>query len=191
MTEAPSSPYPYRIGRIARPHGLKGDLVLQLFRRRDRGADPDDHRLRKLAPPWPAEVEREDGRYVQIRVTHARWLDPMRMVLRLDGVGDRTAAEAWVGVYFDVHPDQLPLLVADEVDACFEARVLDADTQANLGEVVAIRDNGAQALLEILLEDESLALVPFVPQLVTEVGADEGGRFVRISPLPGLLEVNR
>lgn len=189
--DAETDTYPYRIGRVARPHGLKGDVVLQLFRRRGFGAHGEDHRLQRLDPPWSAEVEREDGRVDEVQVTHARWLDPIRLILRLRGVADRTAAEGLVGVYFDAHPDQLPEWIADPVDACFEARAVHAESGEALGEVVAIRDNGAQALLEIELVDGALALVPFVAEMVVEVGVDEKGRFVRVQPLPGLLEVNR
>lgn len=180
--------FPYRIGRIARAHGLKGDVVLQLFRRRIRDDYPTV--FARLSPPFEVELEHLDERVERLQVTHLRWLDPLRLVLRWAGDPDRTDAERRVGTYLDAHPDRLPSLLVDPVDACFEARAIHAQTGASLGEVVAIRDNGAQALLELELPSGGEALVPCVPELVVEIGADAEGRFVRIAPLPGLLEVN-
>ncbi|MEL6186684.1 MAG: hypothetical protein AAFU79_18850 [Myxococcota bacterium] len=183
-----ASDFPYRIGRVARAHGLKGDVVLQLFRRRVRDAYADG--WVRLSPPFPAELEHLDERLERVSVTHLRWLDPLRVVLRVSGWSDREAAERRIGTYLDAHPEHLPSALTDPVDACFEARALHAESGEPLGEVIAIRDNGAQALLELELEGGAEALVPYVPELVVEVGTDEAGRFVRILPLPGLLEVN-
>lgn len=185
--------FPYRVGRIARAHGLEGDVVAQLFRRRDHALDPERLAAKRLKRPMPVEIEHADETLEQLFVTRVRWLDPVRVVLRFDGVVDRDAAEDLVGAYLDFDPERLAPELSDEVDRCFDARVLDADSGRRLGEVEAIRDNGAQALLELRLEgdEEPSALVPVVPELVVEIGADDEGRWVRLRPLPGLLEVNR
>jgi 16S rRNA processing protein RimM len=183
--------FPLRVGRVARAHALRGEVVLQLLRRREHAADLKSLALRRLARPLDVELEHPDETLERHRVTHVRWLDPVRAVLRLEGVEDRDAAEALQGAYLDVDPERLAPELCDAVDACFGARVLDADAGDHLGWVGAIRDNGAQALLEIELDGGGEALVPVVPELVTETGVDEEGRFVRVRPLPGLLEVNR
>lgn len=192
--EAPYE-YAYRLGRIARAHGVRGEVVVQLFRRRAEVAGSEGQRWVRLRRPLPVEIEHLDERLEHRFVTHVRWLDPLRVVMRFSGLSDRARAEAMVGAYVDVDPSHLAPEVHDAIDACFDARVLDADTGALLGWVEAIRDNGAQALLEIRLEgdeeDAEPALVPVVPEIVAAIEADAEGRLVRIRPIPGLLEVNR
>lgn len=191
LSPDPQTVFTYRVGRIGRPHGLRGELVLQLFRRRDR-SDVVGPRWVRLRAALEAELEHPDERLERVRVTHIRWVDPLRTVLRLDGVQDRLAAERLLGCYFDLDPGRLVPELNDDVDGCFGARVLDAESGTLLGSVFAIRDNGAQPLLEIVLagREEPSALVPVVPELVPEIDSDAGGRYVRIRPLPGLLEVN-
>ena len=181
-------PFPYRIGRVARPHGLRGELMVQLFRRRDLALDEARHHWRRLKHPQLVELEDELERLERLTLTHIRWLDPIRVVLRFAEIGDRTEAEARIGSYLDLDPEGLRPELNDEVDRCFLAEVRHAETDAVLGQVVAIRDNGAQALLEVETPDEGeRVLVPFVPAFVVEVHALPGEpRRVRLSPIPGL-----
>ena len=183
--------FPYRTGRIARAHGLKGDVLVQFFRRREHAADPKKCKMLKLRHPLLAELEFQDESLERVEVTHIRWLDPIRAVLRLSECQDRDTAEQLVGAYFDVDPERLALELHDDVDACFEARAIDADSGRSLGEVIRITDNGAQALLELEMSEGETALIPVVGELVVKVGRDNNGRFVHIRPLPGLLEANR
>lgn len=192
MSEA-GHEFPYRVGRLARARGLQGELVLQFFRRRDLADRPEHLRWMRLKPSLPFEIEHQDERMERGRVTHVKWLDPLRVSLRVEGWDSREAAERRVGAYFDVDPSQLPAQLFDDVDLCFEARALDADSGALIGEVVAVRDNGAQALLEVMLADhpeDAMALIPAVAPLMADSGVDEGGRWVRINVIPGLLEAN-
>lgn len=182
-------PFPYRVGRLSRPHGLRGEVVAQLFRRRDHAADPKRQRWLPLKPPLAVEIEDRTEALERLTVTHVRWLDPIRVVLRVAELTDRDHAEARIGAYLDIDPARLNDALHDEVDRCFEAEVRHAETGELLGEVFAIRDNGAQALLEIeLAADGSMALVPYVPAFVEGVEAEGDSRVVRIRPIPGLLE---
>ncbi len=183
--EAPDlTAFPYRIGRIARAHGLKGELMLQCFRRRD------DRTLaqRRLARPMELELSHPDERLEPATLTHLRWIDGSRVILRLTGFEDRDQAEARVGCYVDVDPARLAPELGDEVDRCFGAEAWDEEQGARIGTIEAIRDNGAQALLEIGLDGGGEALVPAVPPIL--LGIDADGR-VLLRPPPGLLEVNR
>lgn len=182
-----SLPFPYRIGRVSRAHGLRGELLVQLFRRRPNGMHPAAHRFRKLKQPMPIELEYETERLEPLEVTHAKWVDPIRLVVRLAGVDDRDGAEARVGCYFDVDPSRFDPAIADEVDRAFDAEVVDADSGERLGEVQAIRDNGAQALLEIDVGKDEPVLVPVVEAFVTAIEREGDTARVRLRPIPGLL----
>lgn len=181
-------PFPYRIGRIGRAHGLDGAVMVQLFRRRHHAGDPAAHRFRRLKPPMPVEVAYPTDRLEALTLTHVKWVDPIRLVARFAEIGDRDRAEARTGCYLDVEPDQLDPAIADPVDAAFGAEVIDADSGERLGSVVAIRDNGAQALLEVDIGAAEDALVPVVPELVVGIDVVDGRRTVRLRPIPGLLD---
>ena len=176
----------YRVGRLLKAHALRGDVVVQRFR-----ALPitvDDLKGRRVKGEAPILLERDDwprGRWTRLR--HIRWLDPTRAVVHLDGIDDRDAAEAVQGAFVDLDPARLPAELTDEVDAVFGAQAVDADTGAPLGEITDIRDNGAQAILEI--GDEPGILVPWVEAFIA--GVDAGPpKTVKIRPIPGLLEAN-
>ena len=161
--------YSYRIGRILRAHGLKGDVTLQLFR------------------PRFLEDERKSGKQqIEIggveRVLRAvQGYGADRAIIHLEGIEDRNQAEAIEGEYLDVDPKNLPSLLTDELDPLFGKEAVDP-AGARIGEIVDIRDNGAQAIL-VIGEEEILVPAPFV----VEVRAEQ----VVIDAPEGLLDVNR
>lgn len=166
--------------------------MVQMFRRRGL-ADTLGLGQVRLKAPLASELEYPDERLERVWVSHARWLDPVRVVLWLEGVRDRTQAEARQGCYVDVDPTRLVDELTDAIDACFGARVIDADTGAMLGEIAAIRDNGAQPLFEMRRVGPGAAdpvLIPAVPELVPELHTGGEDRWVRVRVLPGLLEAN-
>lgn len=191
MAEDEPVPFPHRIGRVARAHGLRGEVLVQMFRRRALGADPARMKFRKLTRPLEVEVEYPDERLERLHVSHVRWVDPIRVVLRITELQDRDEAEALAGCYLDIDPEQPSPALLDDIDGAFGARALDADDGRVLGEIFAIRDNGAQALFELTLDadPEQSALVPVVEDFVAEIGRDDAGRFVRLRLIDGLLEV--
>lgn len=181
--------FSYRVGRVIRPHGMEGELLVQLFRAR--AVDAAAHKRRPAAAgdcvvlavlPEHEDVERE----AVFQLSSVRWLTPQRLSLRLAGVPDRTAAEALIGAALDLDPDALPAVLTDASDAAFGAEVLLEDG-SSLGKVRDIRHNGAQA---ILLVGEEELMIPFVEAFVLGVEASPDGRRVRVRTIPGLLEAN-
>lgn len=183
--------FAYRTGRIARGHGLRGEVLVQFFRKRDLALEPSRLKWKRLSPPFAAELEYQDEQTETVTITHVRWLDPIRVVLRIEESQNRNDADRCTGAYFDVDPGFLIPELHDDVDACFEARVIDAESEQNVGQVQRISDNGAQALLDVELIDGGWALIPFVEAIVEAVGEDELGRYVKVRPMPGLLEANK
>lgn len=126
---------------------------------------------------------------------------PDRVVARVDGIADRTAAEGLKGTRLYVNREALPDPDDEEfyhVDLIGCAAVLtgaagdvggevDATGDNDVsGTVTAVHDFGAGAVLEIDLASGASLMVPFSRACVPEV--DLGRRRLRIVPEPGLLD---
>jgi ribosomal 30S subunit maturation factor RimM len=174
----------HRIGRIIRAHGLSGDVLLQLFR--SRPVETAQLKFHRENPVRQLELEHDDGRASVHDVVGVRWVSPSNIVMALGGVNTREDAERCIGAFVDIDPQDAPVGIADEVDRVFGARVVDVETERELGEIEDIRDNGAHAVL-VVGPDEILS--PWVDEFIDSVqeGADP---VVRVRPIPGLLEAN-
>ncbi len=150
------------LGRIGGPHGVKGWVRIQSF------TDPRDNILsyrRWLLGgkgQW-APVELSDGR-----------MQGKTVVALLDGVDDRTAAEAIRGREIAIHRDELPPLQDDEYywADLVGLRVRTVDGQ-DLGVVDHLIQTGANDVLAVRGDRERL--IPMVVgQYVTRVALDAG-----------------
>jgi len=101
---------------------------------------------------------------------------------RVEGIGDRTAAEALKGTRLYVARDALPDLEEDEFYHAdlvgLHAVSVDGE---ELGRVVALHDFGAGDLLEIEPADGPPLVVPFTRETVPEIDTDKG-RLVLVPP---------
>jgi 16S rRNA processing protein RimM len=148
---APAGPDRLEVGRIGRAHGLRGEVAVQLT----------SDRTERLAVG--AELYAGDRRLV---VASAR-PHQQRVLVRFDGVEDRTAAEALHGAVLaaDVLPSEPDEFWVHELIGC---RVRDV-AGTELGVVEAVEANPASDLL--VLDGERLVPLRFVtahePGLVT------------------------
>ena len=92
------------LAEVARPHGVRGELRLKIY-------NPDSDLLERQRRV--RMVDKEGGaRLVRIKSVRAV---PGALLIRLDGVNDRDAAEALRGARFEVPRDALePIDGADE-----------------------------------------------------------------------------
>jgi len=164
MVMATSSEDRVCVGAIAGVRGLKGEVRIKSFT-----ADPDD-----IAAYGP--VSTEDGkRSFRVNVTaRAKGL----IIARLDGVDDRTAAEALKGTRLYVPRSALPE-PGDGVFYHADLIGLKAETRdgASLGTVKAVHNFGAGDILEIADADgegKEELLVPFTSDAVPDVDLDKG-----------------
>jgi 16S rRNA processing protein RimM len=168
------------VARIGKPHGLRGEVTLDLR------TDEPDRRfvtgavLRAEPPRGSASPLR------QVTVASTRW-HSSRLLATFEEVGDRTAAEAARGLmlYARVAADESP----EDPDEYYDHQLVglaayDVDGRP-LGEVTGLVHGGAQDLLSIRTPDGRDTLVPFVKQLVPEVDV-AGGRVV-VADRPGLV----
>ena len=134
------------LAAVAGAHGIRGEVRLKLF------SDSAD-RLAHHKQIYVGGVER---RLISVR-------DSGKMaVARIEGVGDRGAAEALRGSLLEVERDALPSLDEGEyyhVDLIGLAAVDGEGTP--VGTVVAVENFGASDLLEVELDGGKRSLIPF------------------------------
>jgi 16S rRNA processing protein RimM len=158
------------LGRIAGAHGIKGDVAIRSFT-----ADPAA--IASYGPLSDAAGARSFGLRV-VRVTDKA------VIVRIEGVVDRTAAEALKGVELYVDRARLPAAGEREfyhADLIGLAAV-DADGRA-IGEVVAVQNFGAGDLIEIRMAGlRETEFIPFNDAFVPSVDV-AGGRIVVAMPV--------
>lgn len=164
------------VGRVARAQGLAGQLRLSTF---DHAAPS----LREGAQLW---LRSKDGAEKVFTVRAIR-RSPDGIVVDVDGVTTRTAAEALQGLEVHIAQADLPSLGHNEFWA-FELAGFAAvdETGARLGEVVQVAHGVAHDLLEVRLPSGAVKVVPWVEALIPRV--DRDSRTVVIRAIPGLLD---
>jgi 16S rRNA processing protein RimM len=166
------------VGRLRKPHGLKGDC--SLFPLTDSPEEifaPDREvwvvDLQGETVAGPLTVERS-------RSYHREWL------VKFTGIESREALEPFRGKFLGVPPDALGPLAEDEVylhelDG-FSVRLVD-DTP--LGLVSAIYELPAGLMIEVQGPSREF-LLPYKKEFVREV--DRAGRRLVVSPPEGLID---
>jgi 16S rRNA processing protein RimM len=167
------------VGRIGKPHGLRGEVTVEV-----RTDEPEQ----RFAPGSLLAAEPPEGsasRLTALEVLSSRW-HQTTLLVRFAELADRTAAEGARGTTLLAH---LPADASPEdPDEFYDHQliglsVVDLEGQ-EIGEVTGVV-HGAQDLLEIRATDGRPTLVPFVTALVPEVDV-VGGRVV-VADRPGLV----
>src|SRR5580698_8714535 len=166
------------VGRIGRPHGIRGDVVVDVR--------TDDPGLRFAVGSVLATEPAAAG---PLTIGGTRWHSG-RLLVSFDGVPDRSAAQELGGVLLTVESDDLEDLGDPDEYRDHQLVGLTVLTSAGerVGTVADVLHHG-QDLLVIKGDGPRQGaeiLVPFVAALVPEVDLP-GGRLV-IDPPPGLLE---
>ncbi|WP_300343077.1 ribosome maturation factor RimM [Nesterenkonia sp.] len=167
-----------RVARIGKPHGIRGEVTVQLF---------TDEPAERLAPG--SQLIREPGRDTQDRTTSVLTVSRQRWnkqicLLGFDEIADRSAAEALRGsvLYIDVSSDQ------EDEEGWYshelEGMVCVDAAGRKLGVVAELITGPAQDLLVVTTEAGEEVLVPFVEAIVPHI--DPGSRQIRLTPPEGL-----
>jgi 16S rRNA processing protein RimM len=150
------------VGTITRPHGLRGEVVVQLVTTETSRVDP-------------GSVLDAEGRSLVVRTSRPH---QKHWVVAFEGVESREAADALRATTLRAEP--LPDDDALWVHELIGARVVDTDG-VDRGTIEAVQENPASDVLVL----ESGALVP----LTFAVGWDVRGERLRIDPPPGLFDL--
>jgi len=160
------------VGTVGRAHGLRGEVMVRVH------TDYADERFA------PGSVLRRTGAAGDpLEVASARRQGDA-MVVRFNGVADRSQAEALRGteLWASVEPGEDA--EGEYHDAALVGLVVRCG-EAAVGRITAITHNPTQDLL-VVDTGAGERLVPFVSALVPVV--DVAGGFVEVADLPGLLE---
>jgi len=135
------------LAAVAGAHGIRGELRLKLFGTAD-----------SLAVHKSIFVGGREGKLTSFRATGKG------AVASLEGVNDRSAAEALRGQLIEIDRASLPPLADDEYYHADLIGVPCVDREgAEVGTVAAVENYGAGDLLEIELEGGRRSLIPFRP----------------------------
>jgi 16S rRNA processing protein RimM len=169
------------IGRIGKPHGVRGELVVEV-----RTDSPEERFAIGSVLHARGPRERATRDYV---VEDARGHSG-RLLLALAGVEDRTAAEALRGKLFVVDTEELP--PSDDPDEYYDHQLqgLRAVTVAGdeIGTVAEVLHSSAGELLAVKDAAGREILIPFVLAIVPEISLAAGT--VTIDPPKGLLNLD-
>ncbi|MET9294548.1 ribosome maturation factor RimM [Streptomyces sp. NPDC003077] len=164
------------VARIGRAHGIKGEVTVEVR------TDEPEVRLAPGAvlatdPPAVGPLTIETGR------VHSG-----RLLLRFEGVRDRTGAEALRNTLLiaDVDPDETP----EDPEEFYDHQLVDLDVVTadgtEVGRITEITHLPYQDLLVVERPDGTEVLIPFVSEIVPEIDLEE--QRAVIDPPPGLLD---
>jgi 16S rRNA processing protein RimM len=165
------------VGRVGRAHGLRGEVTVEV-----RTDDPDT----RFAPG--AVLETDPARRGPLTVSSFR-VQSGRLVLRFDGIEERTAAEELRNTLLMVEadPDERP----DDPDEYYDHQLVGLSVVSvdgnEVGTVAQMLHLPTQDLFAVERPDGREVLIPFVGEIVPEVDLDAGT--VLVDPPPGLLEL--
>lgn len=166
------------VGQIAGARGLNGEFFVRSF--------TDDPQAIERYGPLSTEL---GDRSLKV---HVVGVTKNGLVVRAEGIDDRSGAEALRGLRLYVSREVLP---APDDDEFYHADLIGLVTQiaadgepsvAPFGRVAAVHDFGAGPILEIERAGAPPLMIPFTRAAVPTVDI-EGGRIV-IAFLPGLFE---
>ena len=170
------------VGRIGKPHGIRGEVSVELWTDEPERRFAVDARLLVQRPSGgPAPAHRS------LRVAATRWHQG-RLLVRFAELSDRNAAEAVRGLELTVAvaPDERP----EDPEEFYDHQLVGLDVVttdgAPVGTVAEVLHSAAQDLLVVRRDGRDEALVPFVAALVPEV--DLGAGRLVVADRPGLLE---
>jgi 16S rRNA processing protein RimM len=168
------------VGRVVKAHGITGEVVVEI-----RTDDPDS----RFAPGvrLRGRPGRGDGPEREFVVESSR-PHSGRLLVRLAGIEDRTAAEALRGILFVIDSADLPPI--EDPDEFYDhqlegLRVRTVDGR-EVGTVSEVLHTAAGELLAVRAGEREV-LVPFVREIVPTVSLKE--RTIEIDPPDGLLEL--
>ena len=166
------------VGRIGRPHGLCGELTVQVH--------TDDPDSRFAAGSVLATEPAARG---PLTVSSSHWHSG-RLLVRFDGYADRSSAEDLRGTLLVM--DSSEVGPAGDPDEFHDYELIGLDVATVAGEPVGVVTNVLHQGQDLLVirpagPEAEEVLVPFVAALVPEVDV-KAGRLV-IDPPPGLLDL--
>ena len=163
------------VGLIAKVHGIGGEVVVHPL--------TDDPGRFNAGATVLLEVP---GAPASQRLILGSRMHQQRFLVLLEGVADRTAAEALRGGRLCVRESDLPALPPGQVWLHdLPGMAVESEDGADLGTVHQVLETGEDRRLLVVRGPQGEFLVPFIEQFVLSV--DRDARRIRIRVLEGLL----
>ncbi|MYS93967.1 MULTISPECIES: ribosome maturation factor RimM [Streptomyces] len=164
------------VARIGRAHGIKGEVTVEVR--------TDEPELR-LAPGTVLATDPAAAGPLTIETGRVH---SGRLLLRFEGVGDRTGAEALRNTLLiaEIDPEELP----EGEDEYYDHQLIDLDVVTadgtEVGRITEISHLPTQDLFIVERPDGSEVMIPFVEEIVSEIDLAE--QKAVITPPPGLID---
>lgn len=175
------------VGRIRRPHGVRGELLLEALTDEPGAIFAPGRRVFQGTPDGALWL---DPRTRQPRTLEVKALRPVKdgFLLTLVEIADRTEAEKWNGRCLLVPVEELSEPDDGEVFAheLVGMQLMDAESAAVIGEVIEFYELPQGLLLDFRTPQGRVASLPFVDEFVDDV--DRDARTIRVRLPDGLLE---
>ena len=164
------------IGKVAKAHGIKGELKLISFS----GELESISRCKTLTLIFDTDKISPVFNVLQSRI------GKKEVLVRLEGVNDRNHAETLAGCGVLALKNDLPELAEDEFYLHeLEGLTVTTENGEIIGRVEAFFDNGVQDILVVKNERDEF-LIPLIPGMIIQRTIDT----LTIAPPPGLLDIN-
>lgn len=167
-----------RMGRVTRAHGVNGELEVK----------PDWEHSRGLLAASEVMLESASGALETHRVRASRQT-PKGLLLRLEGIDDRDAAEARAGNVVRVAREALPKLKEGEYYLCDLVGVRVASAEGVIGEVVEVQMYPSVDAVVIEAPGGDRFEQPLLDEWIARV--DVGAREILLTSRDGLIEAPR
>ncbi|MER5207030.1 ribosome maturation factor RimM [Streptomyces sp. NPDC002825] len=164
------------VARVGRAHGIKGEVTVEVR------TDEPELRL------GPGAVLLTDPASAGPLTIESGRVHSGRLLLRFEGVRDRTAAEALRNILLiaEVDPTEMP----EEEDEYYDHQLIDLDVVladgTEIGVITEISHLPSQDLFIVERPDGTELMIPFVGEIVTEIDLEE--QRAVIDPPPGLID---
>ena len=158
-----------KIGKIVSPHGIKGQIKVYNYSRRDRFEDI-------------SEITIDKETFNIESITSVKNM----VILKVHGIDDRNSAEALRGK--DVFMDEKYLDELKEDEYLIRDLIgLDVfrDESSSIGEVIDVLQYGPSDTYEIKLNNGKMAYIPAVKEFIKDVDLEKG---ITIETIPGLID---
>ena len=164
------------VGRIGRPHGIRGDVVV--------GVRTDEPELRFARG---SRLDTDPADVGPLTVAGTKWHSG-ELLVRFEGIGDRDAAAELRGTWLTV--DSATIAPPADPDEFRDADLVGLSVRTLDGTPVGTVDDvlhSGQDVLVIKSPDGRDIMIPFVKPLVPEVDVAAG--YLAINPPEGLLNL--
>jgi 16S rRNA processing protein RimM len=166
-----------QVARIGKPHGIRGEVTVQVLT-----DAPGD----RFVPGTQFVVEPASAG--PLTILSARWNKDI-LLLAFEEIETRNEAETVRGAKLFIETEELD--EDDDDEGWYEHELVGLDVRVGdkvVGKVSGLNTLPVQDLLVVTATDGKEILIPFVEQIVPEVNV--GGKYILVTPPPGLFEVN-